>query len=698
MISTGSRLDADLRTALGLSAKTAQRLGSLGIVTVRGLLEHYPRRYLDRGELKPIREARSGEVLTIAGTVKTAHRRQPRRGLRLLEVRIYDGTGYVVCTWFNQDWRAGDFTPGTEVAVSGKLEWRYARLQMANPDYEILKEDDDPSSFAGTILPIYPASAETTTGLIRKAVARALSTVGRIADPIPPEVRAREGLPDLDAALRGIHFPADLLVRLAARDRLVFDELFFLQLGLAVRRMRLEAQGQGLSHQVDGPITRAFLERLPFEPTRAQRAAMDEIGVDLARPKPMHRLLQGEVGSGKTVVAVWALLAAVQSGRQGAFMAPTEILALQHYRNVLGLLGEGGGLLDGPRVSLLTGSTKERARVLQEVASGHTDIVVGTHALIQEDVAFKSLGVAVVDEQHRFGVEQRLQLRRKGGSPDLLIMTATPIPRTLALTLYGDLDVSVLDELPPGRHPVRTEVVTDLEGRGRAYDLVRAEAAAGRQVFVICALVDESDKLAAKSARAEARRLAAEVFPELRVGQIDGQMDDRVKDETMQEFRAGRLDLLISTTVIEVGVDVPNATVMLVEDAERFGLSQLHQLRGRVGRGSAASHFICFANPQSPEAQARMEAIASTDDGFRLAEMDLDLRGEGTVFGTAQSGLPDLKLARVVRDFEWVLRARDAAWSLARLDPELSRAEHAGLRAEIGRRFSEQQVEWLFQG
>jgi ATP-dependent DNA helicase RecG len=476
-----------------------------------------------------------------------------------------------------------------------------------------------------------------------------------------------------------------------------------LQVGLALRRRALEAGQHGQLLQTDGDLTKRLLASLPFQPTGAQSRAIAEIGADLGRPKPMHRLLQGEVGSGKTMVALWCLLCAVQSGMQGAIMAPTEVLADQHGINLRALLqplGEGGGLFGGPRVEVLTAATTgaARERVLAGVAGGDVDLVVGTHALLSEGVEFRRLGAVVVDEQHRFGVHQRVRLREKGDSPHVLIMTATPIPRTLALTLYGDLDVSTLDELPPGRTPVATHLVADATLRDRAYQRVREEVAAGHQAYVVCALKDESDKIEIRSAKAEAERLRAEVFPDLRVGLVYGDMAAREKEATMDRFRAGEVDVLVSTTVIEVGVDVPNATVMLIEDADRFGLSQLHQLRGRVGRGTAPGLCILFADPQTDEGRARMEAITRTNDGFELANEDLRIRGEGTVFDARQSGLSDLKLARLIDDFDWVRRARADAFALVEADPELTGPAHRRLRQEVLARLGDGRAEWLARG
>jgi ATP-dependent DNA helicase RecG len=697
-------LGTPLAKASGVSGPLARTLEeAFGYRTVRDLLEHYPRRYLTRGELTDLAHAKTGGEVTLVGTVRNLAKKQPRRNLRILEVRVSDPSGAWVCTWFNQPWHAQKLTVGTVAAFSGKLAWKAGRLQMANPGYEVLREGDDPEEFANEVIPVYPATKDVSSGRLRRSVGALLDQFGDVPDFVPEPLRRAHGLPRRAVALEAIHRPADRAEAGRARDRLVYDELFVLQVGLALRRRALEAGQHGQPLQTDGDLTKRLLASLPFQPTGAQSRAIAEIGADLARPKPMHRLLQGEVGSGKTLVALWALLCAVQSGMQGAIMAPTEVLADQHGINLRALLqplGEGGGLFGGPRVEVLTAATTgaARERVLAGVADGEVDLVVGTHALLSEGVEFRRLGAVVVDEQHRFGVHQRVRLREKGDSPHVLIMTATPIPRTLALTLYGDLDVSTLDELPPGRTPVATHLVADLRLRDRAYQRVREEVAAGHQAYVVCALKDESDKIEIRSAKVEAERLRAEVFPDLRVGLVYGDMAAREKEATMDRFRAGEVDVLVSTTVIEVGVDVPNATVMLIEDADRFGLSQLHQLRGRVGRGTAPGLCILFADPQTDEGRARMEAITRTTDGFELANEDLRIRGEGTVFDARQSGLSDLKLARLIDDFDWVRRARADAFALVEADPELADPAHRRLRQEVLARLGDGRAEWLARG
>jgi ATP-dependent DNA helicase RecG len=697
-------LGAPLAKTPGVSAALAKALeDGFGYHTARDLIEHYPRRYLTRGELTDLAHAKKGAEVTLVGTVRNLAKKMPRRNLRILEVRVADDSGAWVCTWFNQPWHAQKLTVGTVAAFSGKLAWKAGRLGMANPGYEVLREGDDPEGFANEVIPVYPASKEVSSGRLRRAVGTLLDRFGDVPDFVPEPLRRTHGLPDRAAALEAIHRPADRKEATRARDRLVYDELFVLQVGLALRRRAQEAGQHGQPLQTDGDLTKRLLASLPFQPTGAQSRVMSEIGADLSSSKPMHRLLQGEVGSGKTLVALWALLCAVQSGMQGAIMAPTEVLADQHGINLRGLLeplGEGGGLFGGPRVEVLTAGVTgaARQRVLEGVAAGEVDLLVGTHALLSEGVEFRKLGVIVVDEQHRFGVHQRVRLREKGDSPHVLIMTATPIPRTLALTLYGDLDVSTLDELPPGRTPIATHVVADATLRDRAYQRVREEVAAGHQAYVVCALKDESDKVEVRSAKAEAERLRAEVFPDLRVGLVYGDMAAREKEATMDRFRAGEVDVLVSTTVIEVGVDVPNATVMLIEDADRFGLSQLHQLRGRVGRGRAPGLCVLFADPLTDEGRARMDAIARTNDGFELANEDLRIRGEGTVFDARQSGLSDLKLARLIEDFDWVRRARRDAFALVDADPELADPAHRRLRQEVLARLGDGRAEWLARG
>ena len=651
----------------GLSGKRGEKLRKAGIVTVADLLLHVPRRYVDRSRTLPLSDVPLDEEVTVVGTVKKVSVRRPRRGLVIVEATIYDQTGLLKAVWFNQAFRERQLAVGTEVALSGTLTRFRGSLQMQSPDADVLDRPSE-SLVTGRIMPVHPTVGGIGPGYLRRAIHSALLKARPMPDPVPLAMRERLGLLDRDTAIGDIHFPDQIEAAEAARSRLVFDELFRLEIALAVRKHRQIDQAEGIPHDGDGSLVAAFLEALPYEMTGAQSRAIGEIQHDMAVPHPMHRLLQGEVGSGKTVVAMAALLTAVQGGFQGAVMAPTEVLAYQHHIG-LAPLAE----LVGVRMALLTGSSSGRDETLQAVATGTVDLVVGTHALIQEGVVFSNLGVAVVDEQHRFGVHQRVELRDKaaGRQPDMLIMTATPIPRTLSMTLYGDLDVTVLDEMPKGSVPTRTEAMSsDRAALERVYSIIRSEVGAGRQAFVVCPLVEDSPKLQAASATAEHERLSA-ILSDLRVELLHGQMKSADKESVMTRMRAGEIDVLVATTVIEVGIDIPNATVMVIEDADRFGLSQLHQLRGRVGRGKYPGRCLLVADPTTPEGEQRIAAMVETTDGFRLAEEDLRIRGQGTVFGARQSGIADLKLADILADMDTLIVARREAFDLVAHDPQL---------------------------
>jgi ATP-dependent DNA helicase RecG len=700
----------------------------LEIETVRDLLHHYPRRYIDRSQVAAIRDLRVGQHATVIAKVKNVDKRQTRHRRSMVTVTVWDGTGALDMIFFNQPWTAGMYREGMELAVSATVGRYGRRLQAQNQEVEVLRGEGVDTVHTGRITPVHPATDGITTRTIRELVYRALLELPEIPDPVPSDIVEDEALPSFDAAVRAIHFPGSQEELEAARERLKFDELFTLELGVAFRKARVEAETTGVEHDSTGHLVERLGEVLPYELTSAQRHAIGEVDVAMSRSRPMNVLLQGDVGAGKTVVALHAALVAIQSGHQAAVMAPTEVLAGQHVRSMEALLGPMGAraFLDGRpdrgarqqsslfeptdpadagesalTYALLTAAVtgKDRARVLEGVEEGAIDLVVGTHALVQEGVSFKDLSLAIVDEQHRFGVHQRMALKAKGVGvgvdPDVLIMTATPIPRTLALTYYGDLDVVVLDELPSGRRPIETRVVRTAAARKAAYDLVRREVGTGRQAFVVCAAIDEGNRSQVKAAEQEAARLAADVFPDLRVDVLHGRMRPADKERTMEEFSSGGSDLLISTTVIEVGVDVPNATVMLVENAERFGLAQLHQLRGRIGRAEHAS--FCFLFDESPEendeARARLEAMVRTTDGFELADEDLKLRGEGTLFDVRQSGMPDLRLARLAEDLDLVKRARARAFAIIEGDPRLD--AHPTLLSELRSRF-ERSIEWLF--
>jgi ATP-dependent DNA helicase RecG len=624
---------------------------------------------------------------------------------------VHDGSSLLNVTFFNQGWREKQLAVGTEVSLFGKLDVYRGKRQMTMPVVDVLGRAGVADDKTGVILPVYPQSgkAEVFTWQLRALVGEALAKckVRGFADPVDEELLDRHDLVERTVAMRAIHRPESMPEQRAAYRRLVFDEFLRMQVGLVARKRALAAEESGIRHTVDGPLVQAFLDQLPFALTADQTKAIEEIRHDMAGAAPMHRLLQGDVGSGKTVVALASLLVAVQGGYQGAFMAPTEVLAEQHYLGSVKLLegltvqAEGSLLADRPvRVELLTNRTTaaERRRIAKGLADNNVDILVGTHALLYGDAEFTNLGFAVIDEQHRFGVEQRALLKAKAGAeivPDVLVMTATPIPRTAAMLVYGDLDKSELREMPPGRTPIETKVVgPEPLDQVAMWKRLRDEVEAGHQAYVVCPLVEEKGKIEAKAATAEFERLQAEELQGLRLGLLHGQLKSAEKESVMAAFRAGRLDVLVATTVIEVGVDVQNATVMIVEDADRFGLSQLHQLRGRVGRGADASWCYLVAEPTTADGEARMEAIAKSVDGFLLAEKDLEIRGAGEVFGAKQSGMNDLKLGRIPRDEDIVIETRRAAEEILDADPAL--AANDQLREEVEDLLGDD-VEFLFK-
>jgi ATP-dependent DNA helicase RecG len=695
-LSVNKQLQEPVTAIKLIGSSLATNLKRLSIETVGDLLYHFPHRYLDLTKVCRIAEARVGEEVTIVGEVRIITKTITRKGISIVSVGIFDGTGYLFGIWFNQEYMASRFEKGMKVAFSGRVTYRFYRLQIENPLYDVLAEEKDVEGVhTGRIVPIHPATKKVTPNMLRRIIKNALEFVIKIEDPIPTFILSKYNLLPRDLAFRQIHFPENENLAKRARDRFIFEELFLMQTGLAMRKKRITGYLRGVRHKVKGKLTQLFLENLGFDLTSDQKKAVKEILKDMSSPKPMNRLLQGEVGSGKTVVSVVAMLVAVQSGYQAAIMAPTEVLANQHYKKI-------GRMCEQMPVSiaLLVGSLsgKEKKRLRDKIKRGEVDIVIGTHAIIQEEVEFAKLSLVVIDEQHRFGVRQRILLKEKGFYPDVLIMTATPIPRTLSLTLYGDLDVSIMKELPGGRniHEHIETIVCDQRHRGWAYNKIKEEVAKGRQAYIVCPLVEESDKLAVKAVMEEAERLKSQVFPDLKVGIIHGRLKPEEKDEMMVAFSSGLLDVLISTTVVEVGIDIPNASVMLVEDAERFGLAQLHQLRGRIGRGKHKSYFILFADPRTEEGKKRMAAIRDVKDGFMLAEADLEIRGEGQLFGTRQSGLPDLKIAKLTRDTEILLKARKEAFELIDQDPQLKQAENALLLEEIKLRFAPN-LKWLFQ-
>ena len=706
-----------------IRGKRAAALRSAGIRSVADLLLYAPRRHIDRSRRLAITELKVGQEATVIGKVERVAVRRPRPRMSIVEATVTDGQGSVKAVWFNQQYQARRLERGIEVALSGRIDRYRGRLQINSPALDVL--DSGPDNLAvGRVVPVYRAIASIGTGVLRLAVHNALLRSRPVLDPLPAAVIERHDLVPREEAINSIHFPESLAEVGAARRRLVFDEFFRHEVALAMTRKRKESESVGIAHLIhpEPDLVERFIDGLPFRPTGAQRRVIDEIGADMAAPAPMHRLLHGEVGSGKTVVAVAALLVGVQSGFQAAIMAPTEVLAEQHYEGVTRLLSEArmAPRFAGPRslfdpahddpdrprikVALLTGSRADantadragRSRLLADIAGGGIDIVIGTHALIQEGVRFARLGAAVVDEQHRFGVHQRVKLKEKaeGADPDLLIMTATPIPRTLSMTLYGALDVSALDEMPAGRKRIRTWAAsTEGDEPAKAHQAIREEVEKGRQAFVVCPLVEDSDRVEAASAIAEYRRLRS-VFPDLRLGLLHGQMRSEEKRNVMDGFRSGDLDVLVATTVIEVGVDVPNATIMVIRDADRFGLSQLHQLRGRVGRGAQPAQCVLLADPTTKEGAARISAMVAMSDGYRLAEEDLRIRGHGTVFGARQSGFSDLRIADILADVAELSAARQEAFALVDGDPGLD--QHPDIREEV-RVLLGDEVEWLFK-
>ncbi|MGA4991815.1 ATP-dependent DNA helicase RecG [Nonomuraea bangladeshensis] len=724
-----SRFDEPLTKAL--DPKTAKLLHSvLGLQTVGDLLRHYPRRYAERGELTSLADLEVDEHVTVVGEVTRLMRKPMRnRGGTWLEVEVADGSGdKIYLSFFGKGSHAAEsrLKPGRRGMFAGKVGLFGARgrprWQLAHPEFELFEEEDEggAAEFAAAPVPIYPAGKDLTPWAIRRAIGVVLDTLGPLDDPLPAELRARHKLQPLAEALAGIHRPKDFAEMGRARQRLKFDEAFVLQSVLLQRRQAATAwPARPRPRRADGLLA-SFDERLPFALTEGQAAVGEEIADDLAREHPMHRLLQGEVGAGKTVVALRAMLQVVDAGGQAALLAPTEVLAQQHHRSITAMLGDlaQGGMFGGTAVTLLTGSMGAPARraALLDAASGNAGIVVGTHALLQEHVQFADLGLVVVDEQHRFGVEQRDALREKAGDarPHVLVMTATPIPRTVAMTVFGDLEVSTLSQLPSGRAPITTHVVPAAEKPHyleRTWERVREEVALGRQAYIVCPRIgdlegDEGDLQVAAASGDDERRpplavldvaelLTQGPFHDLRVGVLHGKLPPEEKDAIMRSFSRGELDVLIATTVIEVGVDVPNSSVMIIMDADRFGVSQLHQLRGRVGRGGLPGLCLLVSDfPAGTPARARLDAVAATLDGFELSRVDLEQRREGDVLGAAQSGKrSSLKLLQLLRDEDVIAAAREEAAALLAEDADL--AGHPALRAEIDRLLQDERAEYL---
>ena len=659
--------------------RSQEAAAALGLETAGDLLEYFPRAHADRRDVRPIASLGVGEKATIAAVVRSIKVIPTRnRRVKIVEAKVADESGPIAAVWFNQPWLATKLPEGTRVLLHGEVR---RRNQFTVAEYEVA---DDAAAAIHTVgfVPVYGATKGITPQMLRERAGNVRTLVHDTVEPLPALLRAERGLPDRPAALAAAHFPEDEEEHEQARIRLAFEELLMLELEVARRKRHRQEDGRARPLEPNGAMVDPWLAQLPFTLTGDQQRAVERIDHDLARDRPMQRLLMGDVGTGKTAVSLHAMLRALENGRQAALMAPTETLAEQHLLTLDRLLG---GLVP---IALLTGSTPaaRRREILARLGSGELNLIVGTHALIEPAVEFRDLALYVIDEQHRFGVRQRAELDRKapeGLAPHALHMTATPIPRTLALTAYGDLDATTLRELPAGRGPVETHVVDGDRARARAYERIREEIAQGRQCFVVCPLVTESEALQAKAAVDEAERLQATEFKDHRVQLIHGQMPTQQKQEAMRAFASGAADVLVATSVIEVGIDVPNATVMLIEEAERYGISQLHQLRGRIGRGNHAGLCILFGSPQNP----RLSAVAAQRDGFALAEIDLELRGAGEVLGTRQHGLPEFNVARLPEDADLLQDARDAAEQLLNADPELSQPEHTLLRDAAVARF-----------
>ncbi len=678
----GADLDAPVQYLKGIGPKRAALLAKVGVETVGQLLFFAPRRYLDRSQMIAIRNLQPGDEATVLARVVAAGTRKLRTRRQVVSCLVRDDSGMMEALWFNRPDLADRFQPNQEILLSGRVT-RYRGMQLVNPMFELAEEDAE-FSFANAVIPVYPLTEGLSMWTIRRAVSAAMEkSLDSVPESLTPEMIRHYGFPGIRDALQAIHFPKDMESAQRGRERLVYDELLYFQLLLALRHREYASVRKEASLTETGSLTGPFMEKLHFKLTRAQERVLKEIRQDLASERCMNRLLQGDVGSGKTVVALYAMLVACENSAQAAMMAPTEILAEQHFQ---GWHERLAGI--GVKAALLTGSTKaaERREIIAGLESGAAQLVFGTHALIEEEVKFDRLGLVVVDEQHRFGVRQRAALLNKGLNPDFLVMTATPIPRTLAMTLYGDLDSSILDEKPPGRRPVATKLMSGLE-RDSVYQATARHLDDGEQAFVVCPLIEESEKLDLASAVKTFEQTKA-ALPKHRVGLVHGRMKAEERGELMERFRKKELDLLVATSVIEVGVDVPDATVMIIEHPERFGLAQLHQLRGRIGRGSRQSFCILLVSRLGlGDARERLEFFVRTSDGFELAEKDMELRGPGEMLGTRQHGLPDLRVADLGRDRNTLRQARKDAFRLVKLDPELKQPQNGCIRRTLLSRY-----------
>ncbi|NUM54814.1 MAG: ATP-dependent DNA helicase RecG [Candidatus Hydrogenedentes bacterium] len=676
------KLDDPILSLTGVGEKRAEALAQLGIGSVRDLLFHFPRAYEDRRNITPVSDVREGDSVTILAEVVKSKVVRLRRRLSLAEATLKDETGTLRAVWFGQEYLARVFKPGARGFFTGSVgKWNGPALR--NPDYELLTGDEDDLLNTGRIVPVYRLTEGVTQRMLRRLVRTALDALTEpLPETLPAAIRERHTFPLANDAMRVVHFPDELDAARTARNRFAFEELLGIQLGVLSARARRYHEHKKNIHTIDGPHLAALRKNLPFALTKPQLRSIDDILSDMASARPMVRLLQGDVGCGKTIVALHAIAAAADGGYQTAVMAPTEILAEQHaitLRDYLAPLGI--------EIAVLTGSTENARGVRDRIADGSAQVVAGTHALIQGSTQFHKLGLAIIDEQHRFGVMQRSTLAEKGLEPDILQMTATPIPRTLAITVYGGMDISVIDELPPGRTPVKTRRVPPAKVADM-YDYVRKQAAKGLQTYIVCPLVEESSARDAKAVTKHFDELVDGPLTGLRVALMHGRLAPREKDAVMHAFKRGELDVLVSTSVIEVGIDCPNATTMIIEDASQFGLTQLHQLRGRVGRSSEISHCFLLGKPKTDDGRKRVEIMCATTNGFEIAEADLELRGPGEFQGVRQSGIGDLRVADLVRDARLLDAARRDAEDLLKVDPGLRMPDHAAL-AKAAARFEE---------
>ena len=676
-------LSIKARYLKGVGPRKMKFLSRLGIDTVEDLLYYIPRRYEDRSKIKRVAEAKPGRFETIKVKVLAFGDRTTRKGMNIFKVAMGDSTGVIHAIWFNQPYMKDKFKIGQELVLYGKVEGRNC-FQITNPEYELLAGTKEDSAHIGRIVPVYPLTEDLSQRWLRNILKFVADEyAGGACDMLPDEVRKRNDLMLLKGAIQNVHFPVSEVVLEKARKRLIFDEFLLLQLGIAMKRASVKMDLNGYAHSLEGYLIQKFKKTVPFEFTNSQLKVIQEIEKDMSSPKPMNRLLQGDVASGKTIVALCALVTTIENGYQGALMVPTEILAEQHYKNIEKRLSNFN-----IKVVLLSGDLKprEKDRRRHMIETGEADLVIGTHALIQQGVRFKKLGLAVIDEQHKFGVLQRSLLKSKSQNPDILIMAATPIPRTLALTVYGDMDISIIGELPPGRGEVKT-LYFEEKNRVKAYRIAEEQVKIGRQVYVVYPIIEESERSDLRAATKMHKELR-DLLPDLRVGLLHGRMKSKEKEKIMKDFRDRKIDILVSTIVIEVGVDIPNASLMIVEHAERFGLSQLHQLRGRIGRGKYLSYCVLVARPKNDEARSRIKAMLDTQDGFKIAEEDLEIRGPGEFFGTRQHGLPELKIGNIIRDRDLLELAKREAFELVKKDRFLSRPENRHIRENLKKKFT----------